>query len=89
MATTTAPSAPPTTRNAPHPPAQPVYVLRGHQAQIHTVHFLRANTRLLTGDGDGWIVIWALDTKRPTAVWHAHDNAIVGVAPWGPARIIT
>ncbi len=82
---TTRPKPRPTTR----PPAQPIYILRGHHAQIHTVAFLRANTRLLTGDGDGWIVLWALATKRPTAVWKAHDNAVVAVALWGPNRLVT
>lgn len=71
------------------PPAQPVYILRGHQAQIHAVRFVRSNSRLITGDADGWIVVWVLGTKRPTAVWKAHDNAILGVAPWGQNRIIT
>jgi ASTRA-associated protein 1 len=71
------------------PPAQPSYILRGHASQIHSVQFLRHNSRLLTGDADGWLVFWKLDTKRPLAVWKAHDGAILGTAEWGSDRIIT
>ncbi|KAI9879123.1 MAG: ASTRA complex subunit [Pleopsidium flavum] len=89
MAETSGSSLPTVNKQPLLSPAQPVYVLRGHQAQIHAVQFIRANSRLITGDADGWIVVWALGTKRPAAVWKAHDNAILGVAPWGEDRIIT
>lgn len=65
------------------PPAQPDYVLRGHTAQIHCVHFLRQNLRLLTGDADGWIVLWNFAVKRPVAVWKAHGGSVLGVGSWG------
>lgn len=71
------------------PPAQPSYILRGHASQIHSVRFVRHNTRLLTGDADGWIVFWKLETKRALAVWKAHDGAILGAAEWGHDRVIT
>ncbi|KAL6710368.1 Astra associated protein 1 Asa1 [Coniothyrium glycines] len=71
------------------PPAQPSFILRGHASQIHSVRFLRHNTRLLTGDADGYIVFWKVETKRPLAVWHAHDGAILGTAAWGHDKIIT
>ncbi|KAG0652537.1 ASTRA-associated 1 [Hyphodiscus hymeniophilus] len=70
------------------PPAQPAYILRGHPAQVHSAEFIRSNSRLVTGDADGWIIIWSLDIKRPTAVWKAHEGAILGVRDWGE-RIIT
>ena len=75
--------------NAPRPLAQPVYILRGHATQIHAVHFFRNNSRLVTGDADGWVVVWSLAFKRPVVVWRAHDSAILGVAPWGNERLIT
>jgi len=65
------------------PPAQPDYVLRGHTAQIHCVHFLRQNLRLLTGDADGWVVLWNFAVKRPVAVWKAHGGSVLGVGSWG------
>lgn len=70
------------------PPAQPAYILRGHAAQIHSTTFIRSNSRLVTGDADGWIVLWSLATKRATAVWRAHEAAILGVCEWGE-RLIT
>lgn len=65
-------------------PLQPSYVLRGHASAIHVVHFLRGSTtRLATADADGWLVIWDLAVKRPTAVWRAHEGAVLGVGTWG------
>ena len=71
------------------PPAQPAYVLRGHSAQIHSVHFLRQNLRLLSGDADGWVVLWDVPIKRPVAVWRAHTGSILGLGSWDDDRIIT
>ncbi|KAK7188196.1 hypothetical protein DPSP01_014803 [Paraphaeosphaeria sporulosa] len=70
-------------------PAQPSYIFRGHTAQVHSVELLRCNTCLLTGDADGWVVCWKLDTKRPLAVWKAHNAAILATAEWGPEKVIT
>ena len=70
-------------------PLQPLYVLRGHSAQINVVYFLRNNSRLLTGDADGWIVLWKISSRRAVAVWKAHEGAILGVADWGGDKIIT
>ncbi|KAL2354441.1 WD40-repeat-containing domain protein [Cryomyces antarcticus] len=71
------------------PPPQPTYVLRGHGTHVHGVCFLRCNTRLLTGDGDGWVVLWNIATKRAVAVWKGHDGAILGLQSWGEENIIT
>ncbi|KAI8942707.1 hypothetical protein NX059_000755 [Plenodomus lindquistii] len=71
------------------PPAQPSYILRGHVAQIHSVRFIRQNTRLLTGDAEGWVVYWKVETKRALAVWKAHDGAILATSEWGHDKIIT
>ncbi|KAK6579696.1 hypothetical protein PZA11_007932 [Diplocarpon coronariae] len=71
------------------PPAQPAYILRGHASQIHTTAFIRSNSRLVTGDAAGWVVVWSLATKRPVAVWRAHEGVILGASAWGPDKIIT
>jgi hypothetical protein len=70
-------------------PAQPSYVFRGHTAPIHSVHLVRQNTCLVTGDADGWVVYWRFESKRPMAVWQAHEGAILGTAEWGPDKLIT
>ncbi|KAJ4366034.1 Astra associated protein 1 Asa1 [Ascochyta clinopodiicola] len=70
-------------------PPQPSYILRGHASQIHSVQFVRQNARLITGDADGWVIYWKLETKRALAVWKAHDNAILATAEWGHDKIIT
>ena len=71
------------------PPAQPTYVFRGHTAQIHAVHFLQENLRFLSGDADGWVVLWSLPIKRPVVVWKAHQGTILGVGSWDDDKIIT
>lgn len=70
-------------------PPQPSFIFRGHSAQIHAVHFTKNNTRLLTGDSDGWLVSWDVTYKRPVAVWKAHSEAILGLGSWCLDRIIT
>lgn len=71
------------------PPAQPAYVLRGHNAQIHSVCFVRHNTRLLTGDAEGWLVLWNIASKRPVAVWRGHSAAILALSSWADDRLIS
>lgn len=70
-------------------PPHPKSILRGHKAQVHAAAFLFTNDRLLTGDAEGFIVVWDLTIMRPRAVWQAHENAILGIAPWGTNNIIT
>lgn len=62
-----------------HPPATPVYILRGHAASVNALHFYGRNSRLVSGDADGWVIIWNITTKRPAAVWKAHEGAILNV----------
>ncbi|KAH6676322.1 WD40-repeat-containing domain protein [Halenospora varia] len=70
-------------------PPQPAYILRGHGAQVHSTAFIRGNSRLVTGDAEGWIVVWSLEIKRPVAVWRAHEGAILGADAWGVDKLIT
>lgn len=60
-------------------PATPIYILRGHAAPIHALHIFSQNLRLVSGDADGWIIVWDLVTKRPVAVWKAHEGAVLEV----------
>jgi ASTRA-associated protein 1 len=82
-------SAPRQIRQSHLTPAQPSYVLRGHKAQIHALHFLRSNSRLLTGDADGIIILWDLTLKRAKAVWRGHTGGILGLGIWSHERIIS
>lgn len=70
-------------------PAVPTFILRGHDAAIHALHFYSRNTYLASGDSEGWLVIWSIATKRPAAVWKAHDGAVMAIRPWGQDRLIT
>lgn len=55
----------------------PVYILRGHASPIHALHIYSQNLRLVSGDANGWIVVWDLVTKRPVTSWKAHEGAIL------------
>jgi WD40 repeat protein len=70
-------------------PPQPVYVFRGHASQVHGVKFWRKNTRLLTGDSNGWVVLWDVASRRPAAVWQAHSASILGIEVWGDDKVLT
>jgi WD40 repeat protein len=72
-----------------HDAAQPAYIFRGHLSPIHSVRIAHRNTWLVTGDADGWVVCWTLESKRPLAVWRAHEGAILATAEWGPEKLIT
>ncbi|KAI5304680.1 ASTRA complex subunit [Ascosphaera pollenicola] len=61
------------------PPATPAYVLRGHSCAIHALSFYAGNSRLLSGDAEGWIIAWDIVTRRAAASWKAHTGAILGV----------
>ena len=71
------------------PPATPAYILRGHSAQIHSLHFFRENLRLISGDADGWIIVWNMPIRRAVVVWKAHTSSVLGVGTWGNDKIIT
>lgn len=70
-------------------PLQPKAILRGHKSPVHAAVFFRHNERLVTGDTDGFVVVWDLTLMRPQAVWQAHTDAILGISGWGDDRIIT
>ncbi|KAL2830867.1 WD40-repeat-containing domain protein [Aspergillus cavernicola] len=63
----------------PHLPPTPTYILRGHAAPIHALQIFNKNLRLVSGDADGWIIVWDLIFKRPVAVWKAHEGAVLEV----------
>ncbi|KAH7116015.1 WD40-repeat-containing domain protein [Dendryphion nanum] len=69
------------------PPAQPTYIFRGHTAHIHSVQILHQNTRLLTGDADGWLVLWKLESKRPLALRISSDSDYSTVLPTDNASL--
>ncbi|OOQ83217.1 ASTRA-associated protein 1 [Penicillium brasilianum] len=70
-------------------PATPIYILRGHVAPIHALHVFAANLRLVSGDADGWVVIWDLVTKRPVTVWKAHAGAVLEVKGFSLSNGVT
>lgn len=69
------------------PPATPAFVLRGHAAPVHTLQFYKRNAFLVSGDSEGWIVVWSVTSKRSVACWRAHEGSILGIKAWGNSVI--
>lgn len=65
-------------------PPRPTYIFRAHQAAIHALHFFHHAQEhyFVSGDGDGYIIVWRLLTRRPIAVWKAHEGGISGLKTW-------
>ncbi|EYE95780.1 WD40 repeat domain-containing protein [Aspergillus ruber CBS 135680] len=58
-------------------PATPTYILRGHASPIHALHLFANNLRLISGDAEGWIIVWDMVSKRPVVSWKAHGGAVL------------
>ncbi|KAB8342841.1 hypothetical protein FH972_022439 [Carpinus fangiana] len=71
------------------PPALPTYILRGHACPVHALTFFHQNSRLASGDADGYIVVWSVSIKRPVVVWQAHAASILGIQSWGDGKLIS
>lgn len=71
-----------------HGPAVPAYVLRGHEAPVHALTFYADNLFLASGDSEGWLVIWSLSSKRPVAVWKAHEAGVLQIEAWTSHRLV-
>ncbi|SCV73326.1 BQ2448_7252 [Microbotryum intermedium] len=60
-------------------PPSPVYILRGHTAQISCVKFSHDGTALYSGDVEGWVIVWELSSFRPQLVWKPHVAGILTI----------
>ncbi|KAF9185500.1 Guanine nucleotide binding protein (G protein), beta polypeptide 1-like [Haplosporangium sp. Z 767] len=61
----------------PPPPPTPSFILRGHDAPIHSLEFFASNTFLVTGDEAGWISVWDIWRRRQIYKWHGHPSGSV------------
>ncbi|KZT02625.1 WD-40 repeat-containing protein [Laetiporus sulphureus 93-53] len=64
------------------PPPSPSHVLRTHAAAVCAIYFSDDNERLYSGDASGRVVITNTRTLRPSAVWDAHTDSILGIQEW-------
>lgn len=63
------------------PPA-PEYILRAHEAQINTLSFVHPGNLLLSGDADGYVGVWSMDSFRPLLFSKLHAASVLTVASW-------
>ncbi|CAD6569962.1 MAG: ASTRA complex subunit [Cyphobasidiales sp. Tagirdzhanova-0007] len=57
----------------------PEYVLRGHTAQINTLSFSKSCDLLFSGDSDGHVAVWSLESFRPVVFAKAHQGSVLTV----------
>ncbi|KAA8917136.1 hypothetical protein TRICI_000703 [Trichomonascus ciferrii] len=54
------------------------------------MHGLSITCEVVSGDEGGWVFVWSLVTRRPTAVFRAHEKAVIKVQWFNSGgRIIT
>jgi WD40 repeat protein len=64
-------------------------VLRTHAYSVTSVDF-NGGCELVSGDEGGWVFVWSLVTRRPTAVFRAHEKAVIKVQWFNSGdRVIT
>ncbi|RKP27250.1 hypothetical protein SYNPS1DRAFT_21175 [Syncephalis pseudoplumigaleata] len=59
----------------------PSFVLRGHEAQVTSLAFDDAGTRLYSGDVDGVVLAWDLRTRRPIRHMQVHAGGVRTAPP--------
>lgn len=53
-------------------------ILRTHAYNVTSVDF-NGKCEVVSGDEGGWVFVWSLVTRRPTAVFRAHAKAVIKV----------
>ena len=61
------------------PSTAPRYILRGHKEPIHVLQMFSENLRLVSGDSDGYVIVWDMVTKRPVVSLQPHNGVILEV----------
>lgn len=64
---------------APPPPPPPTYILREHRGPVNFIHLFNDDQCLASCDGEGWVVIWRMRTRRPIVKWKAHKESCLKV----------
>lgn len=57
-------------------------ILRAHKSTIRSLGFTSNGQYLVSGDDEGFCGFWSLETRRPLAIWKAHDNAMLTSEFW-------
>ncbi|KAJ3021816.1 Guanine nucleotide binding protein (G protein), beta polypeptide 1-like [Thoreauomyces humboldtii] len=73
----------------PRPPPAPIYILRGHGLDVTSVTFGSDNTFLASGDVEGNIILWSLETRRPLCQWKAHSASILALHEVGAGKLLS
>ncbi|KAK9479021.1 WD40 repeat-like protein [Lipomyces japonicus] len=53
--------------------------LRAHNSPITSVAFHADNTRLVSGDEEGWVIQWSIITRRPMSIFRPHRGVILAL----------
>ncbi|KAI9288997.1 WD40-repeat-containing domain protein [Umbelopsis sp. AD052] len=57
----------------------PVYIFRGHKSQVNTLCWLDGDKYFCSGDLEGNLILWDVETRRPKQQWRAHTESVLSV----------
>ncbi|KAI9351872.1 WD40-repeat-containing domain protein [Pilaira anomala] len=63
----------------PEAPPPPTYIFREHTSSVNSVHLFDNDQYIASCDGEGWIIIWSMRTKRPLLKWKGHKESCLKV----------
>ncbi|GAA5853863.1 hypothetical protein JCM8547_007478 [Rhodosporidiobolus lusitaniae] len=63
-------------------PPSPTYILRHHAHPVAVLTASSCNRFLLSGDTEGHVALWDLQTFRVRRSWKAHEGGLLGVEEW-------
>lgn len=42
----------------------------------------------MSGDADGFVILWDIVSKRARVVWRAHQKSILALGAWGDDKVL-
>ncbi|KAJ3281484.1 ASTRA complex subunit [Borealophlyctis nickersoniae] len=63
--------------DAPRPPPDPTFILRGHTADVNCLEFTK--NLLVSGDVEGDAIVWDLVSFRPLYRWRPHAASVLAL----------
>ncbi|KAH8554032.1 WD40-repeat-containing domain protein [Umbelopsis sp. PMI_123] len=58
---------------------RPIYIFRGHNSQVNTLCWLDDKKHFCSGDLEGIIILWDIETRRPKLKWHGHTESVLSI----------
>lgn len=71
-------------------PPLPLFTLRGHKASINAVVFLEGDIKLVSGDSEGSLIVWNVESRRiETSNRKAHERGVLSLQVMSDGKILS